>query len=44
VKLGYTQGQDFENVLAYAAQKHRDWKDDGWQDEGFWENGAGGIC
>jgi hypothetical protein len=35
VKLGYKKAQDFDNILAYAAQKHRDWKGGGWQNEGF---------
>lgn len=35
VKLGYIQPQDFDNVLDYAAQKHRDRKEGVWQDEGF---------
>lgn len=35
MKLGYIEPQEYCNVPAYAAQKHRDWKDGGWQDESF---------
>jgi hypothetical protein len=30
---------NIDNRLAYAAQKHREWKEGGWQEQGFVGNG-----